>query len=136
MTELRGGSCECGALKYQISCEPKAVVVCHCSSCQRQSGSAFGMSMVLAADQFHVVSGELNSFDRSADSGAVMRCYFCPECGTRIYHQKPIALGIVILKPGTLDDPKWIKPARQLWTSCKQEWVELQNISSFERQPG
>lgn len=52
MTKLRTGGCECGAAKYEIHGEPKAIVICHCTSCQRQSGSAFGMSMVVTSDQF------------------------------------------------------------------------------------
>lgn len=130
------GGCECGAFRYAVDGEPKTVVVCHCTHCQRQSGSAFGMSMVIDSDQFHVVQGELASFSRPADSGTTMICHFCPQCGTRIYNQKHGVAAVIILKPGTLDDAKPVTPARQVWASEKQHWVELIELPSFERQSG
>lgn len=136
MSEISGGSCECGAFRYAVEGEPRTVVVCHCSHCQHQSGSAFGMSMVIAAGQFRVLSGVLQHFSRPADSGATMNCYFCPQCGTRIYHQKEGNDATIILKPGTLDSTAAISPARQLWTSAKQHWISLPDMPAFERQPG
>ncbi len=130
------GGCECGAFRYEIDGAPKAVIVCHCTHCQRQSGSAFGMSMVLAANQFQLLHGVLKSFSRQADSGSTINCYFCPECGNRIYNQKTGGESVVILKPGTLDNPKAITPSRQLWTSEKQNWIELSDLVAFEYQPG
>ncbi len=93
------------------------------------------MSMVIAADQFTSLRGELKSFGRIAASGSTMNCYFCPQCGTRIYNQKTGGENVVILKPGTLDDPKSIKPSRQLWTSEKQDWIELSGLAAFDQQP-
>ncbi len=136
LTMTAKGGYECGAFRYAVDGEPKAVVVCHCTHCQRQSGSAFGMSMVIGSDKFHVVQGELASFSRPADSGNTLICYFCPHCGTRIYNQKQGGAAVVILKPGTLDDPKAVTPARQLWASEKQNWVNLLELPSFEQQPG
>jgi len=94
------------------------------------------MSMVIGSDQFHVVQGGLASFSRRADSDNTLICHFCPQCGTRIYNQKLGGTAVVILKPGTLDDPKTVTPARQLWVSEKQNWVNLIDLPSFDRQPG
>jgi len=134
MSEARSGACECGAVSYQVTGEPKAVVICHCRSCQRQSGSAFGMSMVFAADGFQILSGELQVFERQADSGATLRCFFCPHCGVRIYHQKADISDTIILKPGTLDDARAVTPKRQLWLAQKQGWIDLSGLPGFERQ--
>jgi hypothetical protein len=134
MKGKRKGGCECGAVRYQVEGEPKAVVVCHCRNCQRQSGGAFGMSMVFAADQFMCESGELASFERPTKSGATMQGRFCPECGTRIYNQKAGA-PVIILKPGTLDDTSELRPTLQLWTSRKQSWFDLPQLQGFEEQP-
>ena len=37
------GSCQCGAVRYQLSGEPKLVSICHCTDCQTNSASAFGV---------------------------------------------------------------------------------------------
>ncbi len=128
------GQCECGSFVYAVDGEPKTIVICHCKHCQRQSRSAFGMSMVLAANQFTSLKGELCSFSRATDSGGTMVCYFCPECGTRIYHQKKGEEGVVILKPGTLDDADANSPDRQLWTSVRQDWICLPDVEAAEQQ--
>lgn len=128
------GGCECGAVRYQVEGEPKAVVVCHCRNCQRQSGGAFGMSMVFSADQFVCESGELASFERPTKSGVTMQGHFCPKCGTRIYNRK-VGVTVIILKPGTLDDTYEVRPTLQLWTSRKQSWFDLPQLKGFEEQP-
>ena len=48
------GGCQCGAIRYEVIGEPRQVVVCHCTDCQRQSGSAFGMTMVVDEVDFRV----------------------------------------------------------------------------------
>ncbi len=40
-TKFTGG-CQCGNIRYEVVGTPKQLVVCHCTDCQRQSGSAFG----------------------------------------------------------------------------------------------
>jgi hypothetical protein len=94
------------------------------------------MSMVLGADQFGLLQGQMKSFARVTESGATMNCFFCPDCGNRIYNQKSGAESVVILKPGMLDDPGTIAPSRQLWTEKKQGWIELPGLEGFKRQPG
>ena len=77
------------------------LAVCHCRECQRQSGSAFGMSLAVPHRAFRLVSGALKSFEAVCDSGRTKTCAFCPECGTRIYHETVNGMSV---KPGTLDD--------------------------------
>ena len=65
-----------------------------------------------------------------------MSCYFCPECGTRIYHAPSYAQGVVNVKPGTLDDTSWIQPKGHYWTRSKQDWVTVpEGMPQHERQP-
>jgi hypothetical protein len=124
MTERTGG-CQCGAVRYRIVGEPINVVACHCQECQRQSGSAFGMSMITKVQDFVLESGQLKEFARASDSGRPVRCAFCPECGTRIYHVPSYLPGVVNVKPGTLDDTSWLKPSGHTWTRSAQPWLTL-----------
>jgi hypothetical protein len=134
MSEKTGG-CQCGLVRYRLSGEPLMINICHCAECQRQSGSAFGMSLMVPAHSL-VVEGLLKEFARTADSGRTLRCFFCPECGTRIYHQPAYAAGVVNLKPGTLDDRSWLRPSAHFWTSSRQPWVDLPaGVPQHERQP-
>lgn len=123
MTE-RSGGCQCGRVRYRLSAQPLLLVACHCQECQRQSGSAFGMSLMVPESGFSVL-GELKLFERSSDSGRPLRCFFCPECGTRIYHQPSYAGGVINIKAGTLDDTSWLRPQMHAWVSKQQPWVVI-----------
>ncbi len=137
MSEACEGGCQCGAVRYRIRGEPLALGVCHCTECQRQSGSAFGMSLVVRKEDFELASGELRDFTRTSDSGRPVRCAFCPTCGTRIFHEPRYLEGVLNVKPGTLDDTSGLAPTLQIWTSRKQGWVVLrEDVQRFEKQPG
>jgi hypothetical protein len=105
------GGCQCGSLRYLLTAEPVRVVACHCKECQRQSGSAFGLSMLVKRDSLSV-TGPTKRFTRVADSGNPNTGVFCPECGVRIYHVPGYVQNMLVLKPGTLDDKAG--PARLL----------------------
>jgi hypothetical protein len=136
MAEAREGGCQCGSVRYRFEGEPVALAICHCSECQRQSGSAFGMSLTVRKEDFELLSGTLKSFTRSADSGRLVTCAFCPECGTRIYHEPQYRKGSINIKPGTFDDVSFLRPMLQVWTIRKHAWVELApDITAYERQP-
>lgn len=100
------------------------LVACHCKECQRQSGSAFGMSLIVPASGF-TAEGTLKRFERSSETGNTMHCYFCPDCGTRIYHQPAHATERVNIKAGTLDDTSWLAPVLHTWLRSKQPWTPI-----------
>ena len=129
------GGCQCGAVRYALSIAPN-VYACHCRECQRQSGSAFGMSIpVRRADL--TLTGALATWERPAESGARTICSFCPTCGTRIHHASSRSRERVTLKAGTLDDTSVLKPRAHLWTRSKQPWVALDPaLPSEATQPG
>jgi hypothetical protein len=115
--------CQCGRVRYRITGDPVGLAVCHCQSCQRQSGSAFGMSLAVPEDSFRVLTGELKTFVMRCESGRLKECVFCPECGCRIYHSTGDA--VVSVKAGTLDDTSRLNPREHYWTTFKQPWVPI-----------
>lgn len=121
MADARDGGCQCGAVRYRLTGPPLGLAVCHCRECQRQSGSAFGMSLAVATDSFRLIAGELASFQVTCDSGRRKTCSFCGRCGTRIHHQT--VAGALSVKAGTLDDTSWLVPDAHYWTARKQPWV-------------
>jgi len=132
----REGGCLCGNLRYAISGEPLATVACHCSDCQVQSGSAFGMTMVVKREGFEWLRGDPRKFAMKADSGTDKDCLFCGECGTRILNELSRLPKSVNLKPGTLDDTSWLKPVAHVWVSSAQGWVPIpESMKTFEKNP-
>lgn len=136
MAVTYAGGCQCGYIRYEVVGAPKQIVACHCTDCQRQSGSAFGMTLVVNEAEFRLIRGELKTFVSKSDTGRAKLGAFCPDCGTRIYHKPEWRKGMGSVKPGTLDDTRGLKPDVHLWTSSKQAWVVLpEGVEAYEKQP-
>ena len=118
------GGCQCGAVRYVLTAEPIRLAACHCKVCQRQSGGAFGMSMLVKEDTL-TVTGPTRQFTRITDSGNPNTGVFCPECGVRTYHIPGYAEGMRVLKPGTLDDTSWPQPSYFIWMKNARGWVPV-----------
>ena len=130
------GSCNCGSVEYEVLEPFSRQVACHCTQCQKQTQSAFSLNGVLSRDGFRLVKGRLKKWTKTADSGNRLDCYFCPECGNRIYHQNPANPDSVALKLGTLDNTDVIDPRVHIWTSRKQNWYQIpEGVRVFEVQP-
>lgn len=116
------GGCQCGRVRYAVQGTIYRLNICHCTDCQRQSGSAFGMSLVIAPDAFRLTAGELKTFELRAASGRTKICAFCADCGVRIYNRSSALCSV---KAGTLDDRSWLSPDGHYWTKSKQRWTAL-----------
>ena len=127
MNEPRGpftGGCQCGAVRYVLEGSIFGLSVCHCHDCQRQSGSAFGMSLIISPEALELTSDSLKTFEVTTDSGRTKTCAFCRECGVRICNRTDTRVSI---KAGTLDDVSWLEPRAHFWVSRKQPWVQIPN---------
>ncbi len=132
------GGCQCGAIKYEIAADPIMTYACHCTICQTQSGSAFGMAAVFDGGALKLTGIEPAHFVRPGH-GRKFRCYFCPECGTRLYHQWFTEEGdypFLSIKPGTLTDTSWLRPGCHVWTRHAQPWIRFSGEDVvFAQQP-
>jgi hypothetical protein len=129
------GGCQCGQVRYKITAPPLAVYACHCTECQRQSASAFSLSMPVPRDAIEV-TGTPKSWRRVSDSGRAILCVFCADCGVRLFHNPERNPQVSIVKPGTLDDTTWLKPVGHIWTRSAQSWMEIPpQLVNYEAQP-
>jgi hypothetical protein len=130
------GGCQCGAVRYSITSEPVVVYACHCTTCQTQSGSAFGLAARFEKENFELTQGELASFQFPGTQGHSFTNSFCQDCGTRIHHVHSRFPNLVSLKPGTLDDTSWLIPTFHVYTRSAQPWMTIPDtIPSFETMP-
>jgi hypothetical protein len=119
------GHCQCGQVKYRLTGETVAFFVCHCTECQRQSASAFGMALWLRNFSKDVVAGELGLWVRTTPTDKRLLCEFCRTCGTRVFHQMSDQADTLSVKPGTLNTTLESEPVAHIWTSRAQSWVRL-----------
>jgi len=117
------GRCQCGAVRYQHSGDPIAVYICHCRECQKQSASAFGISVEMPKDGLKLTQGTPKYWTRDTDSGRKLRCAFCPDCGSRLWHESEA--GWITLKGGSLDQPVDVSQAIHIWTKRKLPGVVI-----------
>jgi hypothetical protein len=135
MPQIAGG-CLCGKVRYSANVDPSFVGVCHCSDCQKFTGSAFAVVIGVPETSLSV-QGRLASFSKTGDSGKSIERRFCPECGSSVADVAAALPGIVMLSSGTLDDASWVKPASQIYCDSAQPWVHLEGeMKRFPRMPG
>ncbi len=131
---MRTGRCQCGEVRYESADAPLALYVCHCSECRRQSASAFGMSLAVPRAGFRVTRGAPKFWSRAADSGGRVNCAFCPNCGSRLWHEG--ASETLTIKAGSLDEPVDVSAAIHIWTSRKLPGVAVpEHARQFPEEP-
>jgi hypothetical protein len=129
------GTCHCGGLTYEIAARPVCCAVCHCTNCQRISGSAFACNIVVPEAGFRITGGEIGRVEWTADSGRSRWGDFCATCGSRIVHGSTPSTGMLIVRAGTLDDRSWLRPMAHIWTRSAQPWVDFGDIPAYEKSP-
>lgn len=138
MKRILEGGCQCGSVRYRYEGEVLNIFVCHCTECQKQTGSAFGMGLWVRASGLERLSGTLLKWTRRLPTGEDMICEFCDQCGTRVFHvsESYRASDIVSIKPGTLDDTSWIQPHAHIWLTRAQPWMAFKpQTIMYERNP-
>lgn len=107
--------CQCGSVRFKTPLpQPLALYICHCESCRRQTSSAFGTSAIYP--RFEIPDTELLScYTRPTSSGHTLYCYFCKNCGTRLFHSTP-SKNVISVKGGCITGLDWTK-AIHIWTN-------------------
>ena len=132
MSVGREGGCACGAVRYRLTADPLFVHCCHCSNCQRQTGSAFVVNLLIEADRVEVLAGDPQPVDVPRDDGSTQRIFRCPTCHVAVFSEygRP---EVRFVRAGTLDDPTSVTPDAHIYTRSKVGWVALpDSVPAFE----
>ena len=125
--------CLCGDLHADVPGPADTIVACHCTDCQRRSGSPFGVIAYYPASAVSL-HGTPSEYTRIAESGAGFTQAFCPRCGTTVWcraDKHPDAIGIPV---GTIADPGYPRPVRSVWEDRRHAWVAMpEDIAHFPR---
>ena len=122
---LRTAECSCGGLKAVCSGEPVRVSVCHCLSCQRRTGSAFGYQLTFETSQVEI-EGAFFIFTRSSDEGYWARFSFCPTCGSTIFYEIERRPGMISIPGGTFADPGLPPPQFSIYEERRHSWCAIE----------
>jgi hypothetical protein len=132
MSDGLDGGCSCGAVRYRLRSEPLFVHCCHCLNCQRQTGSAFAINVLIEAGGVEIVAGDPRPVDVPRDDGSTQRIFRCPACQVAVYSEytRP---QVWFVRAGTLDDPSQVSPDVHIYTRSKRDWIALpESVPAFE----
>ncbi len=133
---MRTGGCQCGAVRYETVDAPTELYVCHCLECRKQSASAFGISFIVPHRDITLTQGTPRFWQRPTDSGGRIRCAFCPDCGSRLWHEDAADAERASIKGGTLDEAPDISAVDHIWTKRKMPGVVISDgARQFPEEP-
>ncbi|MEM7256495.1 MAG: GFA family protein [Pseudomonadota bacterium] len=106
------------------------MTICHCTWCQRRTGTAFGVEVVFDTDQIDINEESVARYRHISDeSGRWLDQHFCSKCGSNIGFNLEAVPGIRTIAAGTFDDPSWLKQdkyrRRHVFTRSAQDWASI-----------
>jgi hypothetical protein len=120
------GGCACGHVRYELKSRPMWVNCCHCTWCQRETGSAFAVNALIETDRVHLFQGAPEPVHTPSNSGKGQVILRCPECHVAVWsHYGGAGARIAFVRTGTLDHPHDIVPDIHIYTTTKRPWVVL-----------
>jgi len=120
------GGCTCRTVRYRMLTAPLFVHCCHCTWCQRESGSAFALNALIEADRVELLAGSVVVVDTPSNSGKGQRVARCPACRVAVWsNYAGSGDAIRFVRVGTLDQAWRIKPDIHIYTSTRQPWLLL-----------
>jgi len=119
-------------VRYRLASEPMFVHCCHCLNCQRQTGSAFVINLLIETDRVELLAGRPEPVDVPRDDGSAQRIYRCPECSVAVFSEYG-GPAVKFVRAGTLDEPASVAPDVHIYTRSKLPWVTLpESVPAFD----
>jgi len=119
------GGCACGAIRYECSAEPLLTLKCHCRDCQRSSGSAYNVNVIIPAPALKFTKGDLMYYVLKVANGNTVSRGFCSACGSPMLSKVDTTPAFRGISAASLDDPSGLEPTADIWTSSAQPWDYL-----------
>jgi hypothetical protein len=117
------GGCGCGAVRFEIREELGPARYCHCTRCQRRSGTAASASAMVAADSLVVTSGEEHLRGWTPPGGREK--VFCVLCGSALLIREPETGAIAGVRLGALDGDPGVRPSVRQYVAYAAPWEPL-----------
>ena len=116
------GGCACGAVRYECSSAPMAMVNCHCRDCQRAGGTGHSPTVIVARVSFRLAGEQPQYHEVISASGHTASRAFCGRCGSPLFASSSARMDFVGIRAGSLDDPTWFRPTVDVWVASRLPW--------------
>lgn len=125
MSQTFEGACNCGQVRYRLRSAPMFVHCCHCTDCQRHTGSAFAVNALIETDRIELLAGAPVAISMPTESGRPHDIYRCPKCQVAVWSDYGGRPKLRFLRVATLNPPHAIKPDVHIFVRSKLPWVRL-----------
>ncbi|PWQ96249.1 GFA family protein [Leucothrix arctica] len=123
MSEAIKGSCLCGEVSYEVSGKFKGFMLCHCTRCQKASGSAHVANIFTAPENLKIISGEANIKRYDLPNPPAFGKCFCSNCGSVVPYLNGAGTAVII-PAGTLDEDPGIRPKANIFWKNRAGWFD------------
>ena len=127
----RDGGCRCGKVRFRVNAPPLLTMACHCTGCQRMTGSAFSLSAAFPSDGFTVTQGD----PVIGGLHGPIRHYFCGYCMSWLFTRPDGMDWLVNVRATMLDDAGDLAPFVETFTSEKLPWASTPAVHGFPQFP-
>ena len=118
-----GGSCLCGAVRYEIAGDVRNTTHCHCSMCRKSHGAAFATYAEIESRDIRFLQGEeLISWYQSSEDA---RRSFCSRCGSNLLFDPKETPDQVWVAVGGFDSDPNERPGVHICVGSKASWFEI-----------
>jgi hypothetical protein len=124
MTDLPlTGGCMCGTVRYEVTEPLVSASYCHCTRCQRRTGTAASASGRVEPGSLRIVSGEESVAEWVPGDGGFAKC-FCSACGSALWSRHPDT-GATSVRLGTFDGDPGIRPQWHQFVAYAAPWEPI-----------
>lgn len=117
------GGCGCGAVRFEVSEPLVSSIYCHCTRCQRRTGTAASVSARAQPGSFRIVAGEDKLKAWKPDGGAEK--WFCGHCGSAMFSRVPGDPDVLGIRLGAFDSDPGIRPTAHQFVAYAAPWEEI-----------
>ncbi len=126
------GQCHCGNVRFEAEIDPAHVWVCHCTDCQRLTGSPYRVTVLTPRANIWLSGNPPKLYAKTGDSGRKRLQYFCPECGSPLFSGVDGPDSEVWgIRWGSIRQRGELAPSRQIWCRSAVPWLDA--IASLPR---
>jgi len=117
------GGCNCGAVRFEITEPLRSARYCHCTRCQRRTGTASSANGAVAPGSFRIVLGEEKLRAWKPEDGHEK--WFCGECGSAIFTRDPEDHSNLGVRLGALDGDPGVRPSIRQFVAYAAVWEPI-----------
>lgn len=118
------GRCLCGGVRFEVTGPPTTAGYCHCTRCQRRTGTASSASARIDGRALRILQGEdLIRTWRHPDGGFEKR--FCSECGAHLFSRDPADHARVAVRMSAFDGDPGVRPSWRMHVASAAAWEPI-----------